>query len=80
MQSSNEVKQKVVGQDLFRKLRGKLSEYRRVMHITYKPNREELMSNFKIVLIIILAMGVIGTIIAAIISLIVAGNLNFIVG
>ena len=55
-----------------------IDDSKRVLSITYKPNSEEFNKSAKIILIGILLVGVIGFIIAIIISLIISGSLSLI--
>ncbi|MCL4403536.1 MAG: protein translocase SEC61 complex subunit gamma [Candidatus Marsarchaeota archaeon] len=55
-----------------------IDDSKRVLSISYKPNSEEFNKSAKIILIGILLVGVIGFIIAIIISLIISGSLSLI--
>ncbi len=60
------------------KFRKFIDDSKRVMSISYKPSSEEFNKSAKIILIGILFIGVIGFIIAIIISLVISGSLSLI--
>ncbi len=60
------------------KFRKFIDDSKRVMSISYKPSSEEFNKSAKIILIGILLIGVIGFIIAIIISLVISGSLSLI--
>jgi protein translocase SEC61 complex gamma subunit len=62
--------------NLVKSLKNFLQNSRHIVNISYKPSQAEFKKSAKLIIIGILLIGVLGFVIAVIISLIVTGNLS----